>query len=184
MNISNIDATTLRRWLSNDEAILIDVREPVEYSAAHIVEAKNIPLGQLPSHLPIDCGGKKLVFHCRSGGRSQQACQVFAKNHPDAPVFNLDGGLLSWETNGLDVLRSGKDVLPLDRQVQLTIGLLLIAFSVLSYFISPTFIILLGLLGVGLSIAGVTGYCGLAILMAKMPWNQIAATDISSVKAK
>ena len=184
MNISNVDATTVRRWSSNGEAILIDVREPAEYSAIHIDEAKNIPLGKLKSNLPLDCDGKKLVFHCRSGARSQQACEAVVKHCPDAQVFNLEGGIISWETKGHDVQRSGNVFLPLDRQVQLTIGGLLIVLSILSYFVSPIFILLIGFLGAGLSVAGLTGYCGLAILIAKMPWNQKTSADKPSVKDK
>lgn len=112
MNISNVDATTVRRWLNNDEAILIDVREPDEHAAIHIVEAKNIPLGTLKSHFPLDCGGKKLVFHCRSGARSQQACEAFAKQCPEAQVFNLEGGIISWEAKGHDVRQQTSTDLP------------------------------------------------------------------------
>ena len=57
-------------------------------------------------------------------------------------------------------------------QVQLAIGLMLIAGSVLGALFSPVWFLLTGLIGAGLAIAGLTGFCGLALFMAKMPWNQ------------
>jgi rhodanese-related sulfurtransferase len=47
MTIKNIDAKTLKKWLDNNEAILIDVREPAEHSANRIEGAKSIPLAQI-----------------------------------------------------------------------------------------------------------------------------------------
>jgi len=91
---------------------------------------------------------------------------------PSLDIYNLEGGIEAWNAAGLTVASSGKAFLPLDRQVQLTIGLLLIAGSVLGTLFSPAWFFLTGLIGVGLTVAGLTGFCGLALVMAKMPWNQ------------
>jgi hypothetical protein len=56
--------------------------------------------------------------------------------------------------------------------VQLTIGLGVFVGSILGYLVSPVFFLLSGFFGAGLMFAGLSGYCGLAILMTKMPWNK------------
>jgi hypothetical protein len=47
MTIKNIDALTLRKWLEDDQAILIDVRQPAEHKNQNIAKAKLIPLDEI-----------------------------------------------------------------------------------------------------------------------------------------
>lgn len=76
---------------------LIDVREPHEYAAGHIKGARNIPLGTLTAAVPapIDTS-KPMVFICRGGGRSAQAC-AWALSKGAQQVLNLQGGTLAWQ---------------------------------------------------------------------------------------
>ncbi len=82
---------------------LIDVREPDEYSGelGHIPGAVLLPLGQLPERGPqvIDLE-KPAVFICRSGGRSTQA-GVWALENGAKEVYNMKGGMLAWQKEGL-----------------------------------------------------------------------------------
>ena len=167
-----VDAKTLRKWLDNDEAVLVDVREPAEYHSENITGAKLIPLstlnkGALPEH-----SGKKLVIHCRKGGRGGSACQKLQSEAPDMELYNLEGGIESWVAEGFTVNSSGKPFMSVDRQVQLTIGVCVIVGSLLAYFVNPLFVLMTGFFGAGLTFAGLTGFCGLALVMAKMPWNR------------
>ncbi|MFI4984161.1 MAG: rhodanese-like domain-containing protein [Rickettsiales bacterium] len=172
MPLKTIDAKTLKKWLDNDEAVLVDVREPAEHAAENISGATLLPLsGVSKSALPSTVG-KKLVIHCLKGGRGNSACEKLLAEDPNLDLYNLEGGITAWKAAGLTVASSGKKFLPLDRQVQLTLGLLLITFSVLGTIFSPVWFLLTGLIGVGLAIAGFTGFCGLARIIAKMPWNQ------------
>lgn len=172
MALKTIDAKTLKTWLDNNEAVLVDVREPAEYAAENIQGAKLIPLGNISKSALPACADKKLVIHCRKGGRGGSACQKLLSEDPALDIYNLEGGIEAWRAAGLMVASSGKFFLPLDRQVQLVIGLVLIVGSVLGYLFSPAWFLLTGLIGAGLTMAGATGFCGLALLMAKMPWNQ------------
>jgi rhodanese-related sulfurtransferase len=167
-----VDAATLKTWLDTGEAVLVDVREPAEHAAEHIPAATLLPLGKACLGALPCASGKKLVLHCRKGGRGTSACEKLLAEDPSLELYNLDGGIEAWRAAGFEVARTGKPMLPLDRQVQLAIGILLITATVLGYFVSSTFFVLPGLIGVGLSIAGMTGFCGLALLLAKMPWNQ------------
>lgn len=172
MPIKTVDAPTLTRWLAEGEAVLVDVREPAEYAALHIYGATLLPLPQISSSSLPACAGKKLVIHCQKGGRGQTACQKLLQENPALEIYNLEGGVQAWQAAGLATCSSRSLPLPIDRQVQLTIGLCLLISSVLGYFFSPLFFLLTGVFGAGLSFAGLTGHCGLATLLAKMPWNQ------------
>lgn len=172
MSVKTVDATTLKSWLDTGEAVLIDVREPGEYSAEHISQAHPVPLGAvcktaMPSH-----SGKKLVIHCKAGRRGGMACEKLLKEAPDLDIYNLDGGMDAWMQAGLPIQSSGKFFLPLDRQVQLTIGIGILSGIVLGYTVHSHFFLFSGFFGLGLTFAGATGWCGLALLMAKMPWNR------------
>lgn len=175
MPMKMVDAATLKHWIKAGEALVVDVREPAEHAAEKIDGATLVPLGSISKSAIPGCDGKKLVLHCRSGKRSTSACEKLLAEDPSLDVYNLEGGIAAWAAIGQDVATSGKGFLPLDRQVQLMIGLMLVMGSVLGYLFSPAWFLLTGFIGAGLSIAGLTGVCGLAILIAKMPWNQRVA---------
>lgn len=172
MPIKTVDANTLKAWIASGEAVVVDVREPAEHAAENIAGANLVPLATVSKDALPDYAGKKLVIHCRSGMRSTNACQKLLAEDPSLEIYNLDGGINAWGSAGCGIERSGKKFLPLDRQVQLTIGVMLLAGSVLGYVFTPAFFFLTGVIGAGLTLAGATGFCGLAIVMAKMPWNQ------------
>lgn len=170
--MKHVDAITLKQWLKNGEAIVIDVREPVEHAAKNIPEARLCPLGELDKKHPKFPKNKKIVMHCKSGMRGGLACQKLLEIYPELDIYNLQGGIEAWEIVGFKINKSKGWSLPLDQQVQLTLGILLITGSVLAYYLNPLFTILTGFLGCGLTFAGLSGTCGMAKLMAKMPWNK------------
>lgn len=172
MAIKNINSETLKKWLENSEAVVVDVREPAEHEAERISGANLVPLTTVCKKSLPEFSNKKLVIHCRSGKRSQNACTKLLQEDPDLEIYNLEGGISAWAASGCEVKKSGKFFLPLDRQVQLTIGLGVFIGSLLGYFANPKFFLLSGFFGAGLIFAGLSGYCGLAVFMAKMPWNK------------
>lgn len=87
-------------------ALLLDVREPDEYSAIHAPDAKLIPLGQLGARLQ-DLSGykdKPIVVMCRSGRRSAKAVALL-QEAGFTRVSNMKGGINAWESDGLEVVR-------------------------------------------------------------------------------
>ena len=170
--MKNIDSLTLKKWLENGEAVLLDVREPAENQASKINGSHLLPLAQVTKNSLPKHEGKKLVIHCHSGKRSQSACAKLLAEDANLEIYNLEGGILAWNAAGNEVKSSTKFFLPLDRQVQLTIGVGVLVGLLFGYFVNPLFFILSGFFGAGLCFAGITGCCGLAILMAKMPWNK------------
>lgn len=172
MAIKTVNAVTLKKWIEAGEAVVVDVREPAEHEAKKIEGATLVPLATVKHAALPQAAGKKLVVHCVSGKRSTSACEKLLAESPELELYNLEGGISAWCDAGHDTLVSGKFFLPLDRQVQLTIGLGVLIGSLLAYFVNPLFFLLTGFFGAGLTFAGLSGFCGLAVFMAKMPWNQ------------
>ena len=172
--IHNVDAQTLNEWLISGEAELIDVRETGEHQSEYIDGSRNLPLSEVTldeAHLS-EHKGKKLAVHCLSGGRSAMACQKLVGDSASIDVWDLEGGINAWKNAGLKVIVSKKKGLPLDRQLQLTIGMMVLVGTGLGYFVSLGWLALSALAGAGLTNAGLTGMCPLAKVIAKMPWNQ------------
>ncbi len=168
----DITPVELKSLLANGNCCLVDVREPVEHSEAHVAGARLIPLGQLEQRVAEIDRTCPVVVMCQGGKRGAEAQAKLAKLGL-TDVRNLDGGILAWQSAGLPVTESARKVLPLMRQVQLTIGLGVLTGVVLSKLVDPNFIYLSAFFGAGLVFAGSTGWCGLAILMSKMPWNHV-----------
>lgn len=103
MNFKTIDPQTSKQWFDKNEAVIIDVREPGEYQAVHIKGATLLPLGSIhPSQLePFK--DKKIIIHCKSGGRSRSACERLLTANPQLQLYNLEGGITAWEAANLPV---------------------------------------------------------------------------------
>ncbi len=144
MPIGSVDIRTLKQWLDKGEAVLVDVREPNEHAAESIVGAKLIPIGGLSKASLPECKGKKLVLHCRRGGRGGRACQQLLAEDEGLEIYNLEGGITAWAEAGLPINSGAKKIFPLERQVQLTIGSGLLIGSVLGYLVNPAFFLLSG----------------------------------------
>ena len=153
---------------------LIDVRTPVEFQEVHIDFARNVPLDRLdPEQVKNAMNGaaeEPLYVVCRSGNRSRQACEKLTA--AGLNVVNVEGGTSAWDAAGLPVVR-GKKAISLERQVRIAAGSLVLIGSALGFFVHPYFIGLAAFVGAGLVFAGVTDTCGMAMLLARMPWNQI-----------
>ncbi len=99
--LSPLEATLL---MNREDALVIDVREAAEWSAGHIANARNIPLGQLDKRMSEleKLKGRTLIVLCQSGNRSAQACRRLGKNGFEK-VHNLAGGISAWTEAGLPV---------------------------------------------------------------------------------
>ena len=169
--LNAVDAPTVHAWMAAGEVLLIDVREPAEYAGEHIAGAGLMPLSTFdPAQLSQEAG-KKIVLHCQSGNRSAQAGrQLLAAGV--AAVWHLRGGLQAWKEAGYETVRNPHAPISLQRQVQMVAGALVLLGTLLGGLVSPWFLLLSGFIGAGLTFAGLTGTCGLAMLLAKLPYNQ------------
>jgi rhodanese-related sulfurtransferase len=102
-NVSILQATQL---LNQGKAVILDVREPAEFAAGHMRDAKNIPLNEL-SNRADELGkfkSKTLIVICKSGTRSGKALGQLKKVGFDE-AFSLDGGMAAWQAQGLPVAK-------------------------------------------------------------------------------
>jgi len=153
-----------------DAVTVVDVRQPMEVAGGRIPGSQCIPLGRLErAELPDG----DLVFVCASGNRSSQAMAVVQQRFPGRPVMDLAGGLERWQSEGLPVERQAGAPMPLMRQVQIAAGSLVLLGLILSNVLAPGWIAITWFVGTGLTFAGVTGFCGMARLLAVMPWNRV-----------
>jgi rhodanese-related sulfurtransferase len=161
---------------SGKEIELIDVRTPVEYRSMHVAIARNEPLDRLdPKAIHAGRNGQShepLYVICRSGSRSRQACQqFFASGFTN--VINVEGGTLACAKEGVPVIR-GQKAMPLNCQVQIITGLLVLAGSILAGLSGNlSWLALPIVMGAGLAFSGATNTCAMGWFLAKMPWNQI-----------
>ncbi len=151
---------------------LVDVREPVEYAEERVAGARLIPLGQLAARVGEIGRSEPVVVMCRSGKRGEQALAKLGELGL-VGVRNLAGGLLGWKAAGFAVERVKRRGFPLMQQVQMAIGAGVLAGVVLARAVHPDFIYVSAFFGAGLLFAGCSGWCGLAILLSKMPWNRV-----------
>jgi rhodanese-related sulfurtransferase len=172
--ISPSTLADLRR--RGEKVMLIDVRTPAEFGEVHVDFAHNVPLDRLdPQEIASLVTDGPVYFVCKSGGRSQKACEkMLAAGFKDA--ISVEGGTSACEAAGVAVVR-GRKVMSLERQVRIAAGALVAIGAALAAF-GPDVMWqrigagLAGFVGCGLVFAGITDTCGMAMLIAKMPWNQ------------
>jgi rhodanese-related sulfurtransferase len=153
------------------EALFLDVRTPAEFEESHIEGALLHPLTELnPEEVKRHARGKRSVFLiCRSGGRARQAAEKLAA-HGLSGLQVMSGGMQAWENEGLPVNR-GRTMISLERQVRIGAGAMVVVGALLGYFVNPGWIALSAFVGAGLVFAGLTDTCGMAMMLARMPWN-------------
>jgi len=159
--------------LKHGRAVLVDIREPDEFARRRVKGALSRPLSLFEqARIRIE-PGREVVFTCRSGMRTAANCDHL-KAVVNGDVFVLEGGLDAWAVAGLPLDEGRKAPLELMRQVQIGAGLLVLAGVGLGFAVSPVFFGASAFVGAGLTFAGMTGFCGMARLLAVMPWNRRA----------
>lgn len=150
---------------------VIDVRTPMEFAEVHVPPARSVPLDELkPGSLQLQ-KDQPVYLLCRSGQRATKAAEKFAKEGFTQPIV-VEGGTLAWIEANLLVTRSVVKVISLERQVRIAAGAIVFAGVLLAHFVNYNFIWLAGFVGAGLVFAGITDFCGMGLLIAKMPWNK------------
>ena len=99
---AEVGASAAVQLINRKDALVIDVREPAEFQAGHIPEARNIPAGRLKERLAeLDKHkARTIIVNCQTGSRSAGACALLRKQG-FAAVFNLAGGIAAWQQAGL-----------------------------------------------------------------------------------
>jgi len=150
---------------------VLDVRTPVEFAEVHVPQARNFPLADLnPASLSLS-KTKPVYLLCRSGQRASKAADKLSQAGFTNPVV-VAGGTLAWIDAQLPVTRGASNVISLERQVRIVAGLLVLSGIALGWFVHRGFFGLSAFVGAGLVFAGITDFCGMGLLLARMPWNR------------
>lgn len=159
--------------IQNQNAVLIDVRTAAEFKQQHIASAYSLPLDQLKQHieqLTLN-ENQPVILQCQKGARGAMAYQMLSDS--GLQLHNMTGGLDAWVSAELPTIGGNETTkIPMPRQVQMTSGLfvLLLASTALTDITWP--IILLAVMGAMMIFSGASGWCGMATLLMKMPWNK------------
>ena len=89
-------------------AVLIDVRETHEHAAEHIPGARHHALSRIDPKHPIDAGDTVLIFHCKSGGRTNLNAGRLAAAAGKCEAYVLGGGIDAWRRAGLPTTAPAK----------------------------------------------------------------------------
>lgn len=163
-------------------AVLVDIRELDEHLRERIPGARHHALSTLEATSPAQPGDDILIFHCKSGARTQvNAPRLAAAAGCEAYV--LEGGIETWKKLGLPVSKDRKQPIAMARQVLILAGSLVLLGMLLGFLVTSAFYLLSALVGAGLVFAGVTDFCASARLLALMPWNRVA-TSVSAPATK
>jgi len=152
--------------------VWVDVRTPAEFEDANIEGSILQPLSDLDPATVRDLADGKpgCLVICQSGVRSKQAAEKLKAAGIEG-VHILEGGVGAWDAAGLP-LRRGKRMISLERQVRIGAGSLVVVGVILGLLVHPGFLALSAFVGGGLIFAGITDWCGMGLLLARMPWNQ------------
>lgn len=169
--MTKLSPKAVKEKLEKNEVCFLDVRSQDEFLSGHVPGARCVPLEDIQSgkaEIPRD---QLVVLSCQSGRRSAAAREaLMARGFTN--LTELEGGFSAWASDGLPVNRQRKSI-PVIRQVMMVAGALVLAGASLGWLVSPAFLVIPVFMGAGLLFAGTTGWCGLAFLLERMPWNRV-----------
>jgi len=165
--MANLTAEELQAVLAQRAARALDVRSAAEFAIDHIPGSINIPMEQIEARM-ADVPDEPLVLICEGGKRAQIVAD-WLRGHREVTV--LDGGIRLWRRVGFPTVACAPCRWSLERQVRFAAGVIVLAGALLAVFVNAKWVFLAMFIGAGLIFAGATNICGMAILLAKMPWN-------------
>jgi len=175
MTLPTISATRAATMIRDGSALLVDVREADERARAHVPGSAHLPLSRLDETGLAVQPGTPLIFHCASGARTAQNASRLGAHAGACDAFIVAGGIEALRRAGVALHEDRRAPLPLMRQVQIAAGSLVLMGVLLGALVAPAFYGIAAFVGAGLVFAGMTGFCGMANILALMPWNRRAA---------
>jgi rhodanese-related sulfurtransferase len=177
-----VDVETVGQLLEQHIPVkLLDVRTPAEFESVHIPGSYNVPLDLLAEHREelSDTLRSPAILICRSGSRAGQAAELL-RQADLRHVHILDGGMRAWEAARQPV-RRGRQRWSLERQVRGVAGTLVLTSVVAGALIASPLTLVAGAVGAGLAFSALTDSCGMALLLARLPYNRGATCDMREV---
>jgi rhodanese-related sulfurtransferase len=174
---ASVSAQELHQRLSDSAPLrTLDVRSAAEFAIGHVPGAVNIPMEQVEARI-ADLPAGPLVLVCESGKRAEIVAGWLGDQ---SRLSLLEGGTKAWRTAGYPLVGCAPCRWTLERQVRLIAGLLVLAGTLLSVLDNVKWVYAAMLIGAGLTFAGATNICGMAMLLAKMPWNSAKNSEVKA----
>jgi rhodanese-related sulfurtransferase len=153
------------------DAVVVDVREYVEFASGHIEGAQLAPLSKVECMAEVWPREQMLVLVCKAGGRAEQAQRrLAARGFTGLAV--LEGGMDRWIREGRSTVKEKRQPWALERQVRIAAGSLVLITLALAVVVSKLWLVATGLVGGGLVFAGVSNICMMASVLGRLPWNR------------
>lgn len=102
--LNDLDPHSVKKLIDGQDAELIDVREREEFDQEYIPRAKLYPTSLFEPHKMVAVKDKKVIFYCKSGGRSAWAAMQWAGHYQLPECYHLQGGIIEWKKAGLPTL--------------------------------------------------------------------------------
>ena len=174
--LRSVSAQQLAVLAGSGKLHILDVRTPGEFASLRIAGSVNVPFERLdpPALLARFGADPPLYCVCQTGTRSQLAAdRLRAAGFTN--VVHVDGGTNAWTSAELPLLRGERSVISLERQVRIAAGLISVLGIIAGALIHPAGYVVSALVGAGLFYAGVSNTCGMSMVLARLPWNQVSA---------
>jgi rhodanese-related sulfurtransferase len=158
---------------------MVDVRTPAEFEHEHIAGAMLRPLERLDAAVfagQLNSEDSAVYVVCRGGTRARSAIVKLESAGLKNCVL-LEGGIEAWARCGYELQRGARKAISLERQVRIAAGSLVLIGLALGFMVARGFFGLSAFVGAGLVFAGLTDFCGMGMLLARMPWNQIQSNN-------
>ncbi|MBL8841291.1 MAG: MBL fold metallo-hydrolase [Planctomycetes bacterium] len=169
-----LPAAELVAPLAQPTASVVDVRTGAEFRAEHVSGARLIPLDELEQRADeVRALPAPRYLLCRTGARAAQAREKLLELGVAATTV-VEGGIEALVAGGLATVK-GRAHLSLERQVRIAAGALVLTGVAAALLLHPAFVALSAFVGAGLVFAGLTDWCGMGLLLARMPWNRVAS---------
>ena len=168
MTLTAVEPQKAERLIASG-AKLIDIRDADEHARERIAGATSRPLARTEQFAPYT---GPVIFHCRTGMRTQNSAHRLASAAADSPCYVLAGGIDAWRASGRPTIVDKRQPVEIMRQVQMVAGGLVLLGVVLGLLVTPLLFGLSAFVGAGLITAGATGWCGMATLLRHLPWNR------------
>jgi rhodanese-related sulfurtransferase len=98
--VNTAEATHL---INREDALVVDVRDPGEFGAGHILGAKNHPVSRLGDGDLTKRKDRPVIVYCESGADRSSKAVALLKKQGFTRVANLTGGLRAWQQAGLPI---------------------------------------------------------------------------------
>jgi len=181
--VRNVSPLQLSEAAASGPVQILDVRTPAEFARVRVPGSFNVPLDRLDPDLLKSTMGvdAELYVICQTGTRSQLVADMLRASG-FRRIVHVDGGTNAWVAAGLAAERSAASVISMERQVRIAAGSLVVLGVIAGALLHPIGYWIAGAAGAALAYAGLVNSCGMAMLLAKMPWNQARAREVAGVQ--